>query len=67
MFLVHAAGFHTNVGAKLRKPPAVAFATRNPDINTSAKTISPKAMIDKTYTWMAEMDDAPDGEIGFSK
>ena len=24
-------------------------------------------MIDKTYTWMAEKDDAPDSEIGFSK
>ena len=58
--------FHINVGAKLCKPTAVAFATRNPDINTSAKTISLKAMIDETYTWMADEDAAPDGEIDFS-
>ena len=24
-------------------------------------------MIGETYTWMAEKDDVPDGEIGFSK
>ena len=50
MFSCRVLGFHTNVGAKLRKPTAVAFATRNPDINTSANTISLKAMIDETYT-----------------